>query len=229
MPGIRSVQANQSGSAIFAILAAAAVATALLGACTTQRASMPEVARPAVTVNAATVGLARVRDARPNSEVGRLGVGGAITMTSGTELTTYISDYATSQLAARGFNAIPAVDPTDPATGANRFKGSTVLFTLQAINVTMTDTLLTPGRATADILGQVYDAEGKQTFSSQVAGYYSESFPVFSGPETTSQMTGKIAAEACNRAVLAIILDPKFVSALRATSPAVPAKQSAAR
>jgi len=56
----------------------------------------------------------------------------------------------------------------------------------------MTDTLITPGRATADILGQVYDADGKQTFSNQVAGSYSESFPLFSGPETVSRMTGKV-------------------------------------
>ncbi len=212
---------------MFAILAAAVAATIVCEACTTQRASMPEVTRAAVPAGAQTVGLARVKDSRPNSEVGRLGIGGAITMTSGTELTTYVFDYATSQLSARGFNAVVAPDPADPATGTNRFKGNTVLFTLQSINVTMTDTLLTPGRANADILGQVYDADGKQTFSNQVAGSYSESFPVFSGPETTSKMTGKVAAEACNRAVLAIILDPKFVSALRATSPSAQVSQSA--
>jgi len=90
----------------FGTVVTAALSALLLGACSTHRASMPEVARSAVAASAQPVGLSRVRDARANSEVGRLGVGGAITMTSGTELTTYIFDYPTSQLAARGFNAV---------------------------------------------------------------------------------------------------------------------------
>ena len=150
-------------------------------------------------------------------------------MTSGAELPDYIFEYTSGQLAAQGFKAVVTPDPTDPAYSSNRFKGNTVLLTLQSVNVTMTDTLLTPGRSNAAILIQIYDSDGRQIYSQQTSGSYSESFPLFSGAETASKMTGKLAAEACNRAVLATLTDPHFIHALRATQAPSSTSQSASK
>jgi hypothetical protein len=213
-----------------AILIAATVVILASGGCTTTlHASLPEVARQEPAANSPTVGLANVKDARASNEIGNLGVGGAITMTSGSELPDYIFDLAASQLAAEGFDAVISPDPADPAHQANRFKGNTILFTLQSVDVTMTDTLVTPGRSSAAIRAQIFDAQGKEIYSNQVSGSYSESFPLISGPETISKMTGKIAAAACNRAVLTLILDSKFLAALRGTPQKSAANQTVSR
>jgi hypothetical protein len=212
-----------------AILIAATLTILASGGCTTLHASLPEVARQEPAANSPTVGLANVKDARGSNEIGNLGAGGAITMTSGSELPDYIFNLAANQLAEEGFDAVISPDPADPAHEANRFKGNTILFTLQSVDVTMTDTLITPGRSSAAIRAQIFDAQGKEIYSNQVSGSYSESFPLISGPETISKITGKIAAAACNRAVLTLILDPKFLAALRGTPQKGAANQTVSR
>jgi hypothetical protein len=218
------IKAPKAGPQLLVIATCGLFLAAAIGVtgCTSYRAVLPEVSRQPISPSAQAVGLAKVKDARSNTQVGSLGIGGAITMTSGTELPEYIFSYAENQLGTRAFRAVVAADPTDPAYKTNRFDGNTVVFTLESVNVTMTDTLITPGRSTASLRGQIFDARGNQIYSQVASGSYSESFPLISGPQATSEMTGKLAAEACSRAVLAIIVDPNFLRALRAPqSPAV--------
>lgn len=182
----------------------------LLGGCPSRQVRLPSGPDASANVrvaNAPDVGLAPVRDVRPNEGAGYVG---ALKLTAGAELKAYLQSSATRALTRSGYNVVSTPDPSAAHGEGRSFKGREVVLTVQGLSLWGEG--LAPVQAAATFTAQVYDESATIVYSQMFRGSANDVFGLTAHPDV---LAGKIMAGALDQAVANMVADSRFLAAIR--------------
>ena len=183
---------------------------ALLGdGCVSRQVRLPRAPDTPADVGAAgapTLGLAPVRDARPNEAAGYVG---ALKLTAGAEAKDYLLKKATRALYEKGYHVVSSPDPSGSHGAGHLFKAKIIVLTLQTLS--MEGEGLGPVQATTTLTAQVYDESETLAYVHTFQGSSNDHFGLSANPDA---LAGKIMAAALDQAIATMIADTRFVAAM---------------
>jgi hypothetical protein len=167
---------------------------------------LPETAAVPHAENAPNIGLAPVRDARPDERSGRVGM---LKLTAGPESKDYLQGSATRKLSELGYLVVAAPDPGSRDGTPRLATPRVVLLTLQTLSIDGEG--LGPVQAAATLTASVYDGADTVVYSHTFRSLSNDVFGLTANPEA---LAGKIMASALDQAVASVVADPRFLAAV---------------
>ena len=166
----------------------------------------PDTSTERRTPNAPNIGLAPVRDARPDEASGYVG---ALKLTAGPDCKEYLQRRLTRALDENGYQVVTSPDPSQGQGTPRPFNGRVILLTLQTLSIVGEG--LGPVQAAATLTASVYEEAGTVVYAHTFRGLSNDFFGLTASPET---LAGKIIATAPDQAVASVVADTHFLAAI---------------